>query len=245
MNSVELQILNSSNPFSRLTGFRDSIPVWEPLRECYLLLAVISYSPVSQQPQNKHSQDSIREDADGGGGKGNDGKLVEGEGFLKPLNQNKYPLIRPISVFQWGPAGRKFKLSLLFFKAEMVKEERQLSWKTDRQGVYLTAQEGISWRCKRMMRRHPHRPTLKKKKPRGHPSEMKIQTLHHHNFLPFLIWKITSKFLNFSSSFDIPLILIFNKLKPQAKCWSSSIALSLPLSQVFLLSTSKIQLKQS
>ena len=31
---------------------------------------------------------------------GSDGKLVEGEGFLKPLNQNKYPLIRPISVFQ-------------------------------------------------------------------------------------------------------------------------------------------------
>lgn len=135
MNSMEAQIPNSSNLFSRLTGFRDLIPVWEPLRECYLLHAVISYSRVSQQPQNKHSQDTIREDADGG----SDGKLVEGEGFLKPLNQNKYPLIRPISVFQWGPAGRKFKLSLLFFKAEMVKEERQLSWKTDRQGIYLTA----------------------------------------------------------------------------------------------------------
>lgn len=135
-------------------------------------------------------------------------------------------------------------MSLLFFKAEMVKEERQLSWKTDRQGIYLPAQEGILWRCKRMIRRHPHRPTLKKEK-RGHPSEMKIQTLHHHNFLPFLIWKITSKLLNFSSRFAIPLILIFNKLKPQAKCLSSSIALSLPLSQVFLLSTSKIQLKQS
>lgn len=140
MNSVELQILNSSNPFSRLTGFRDLIPVWEPFRECYLLLAVISYSRVSQQPQNKHSQDTIREDADGGWrGGGSDGKLVEGEGFLKPLNQNKYPLIRPISVFQWGPAGRKLKLSLLFFKAEMVKKERKLSWKTDRQGIYLTA----------------------------------------------------------------------------------------------------------
>lgn len=60
------------------------------------LLAVISYSRVSLKPQNKHSPDTIREDADGG----SDGKLVEGEGFLKPLNQNKYPLIRPISVFQ-------------------------------------------------------------------------------------------------------------------------------------------------
>ena len=102
------------------------------------LLAVISYSRVSLKPQNKHSPDTIREDADGG----SDGKLVEGEGFLKPLNQNKYPLIRPISVFQWGSAGRKFKLSLLFFKAEMVKEERQLSWKADRQGI-SQPQEGI------------------------------------------------------------------------------------------------------
>lgn len=82
MKSVEVQILNSSNPFSGLSGL---IPVWEALGECYLLLAVISYSRVSQQPQNKHSQDTIREDADGS----SDGKLVEGEGFLKPLNQNK------------------------------------------------------------------------------------------------------------------------------------------------------------
>lgn len=57
---------------------------------CYQLLGV------SQRPQSKHSQDTIGEDADGG----SDGKLVEGEGFLKPLNQNKYPLIRPISIFQ-------------------------------------------------------------------------------------------------------------------------------------------------
>lgn len=85
MKSVEVQILNSSNPISGLSGLRDSIPVWEALGECYLLLAVISYSRVSQQPQNKHSQDTIREDADGS----SDGKLVEGEGFLKPLNQNK------------------------------------------------------------------------------------------------------------------------------------------------------------
>lgn len=96
MNSVELQILSSPNPFPRMTGWRDSIPVGEPFGECYLLLAVISYSGVSQQLQNKHSRDTIREDAVGG----SDGKLVEEEGFLKPLNQNKYPLIRPISVFQ-------------------------------------------------------------------------------------------------------------------------------------------------
>lgn len=36
VNSVELQNLSSSNPFSGLTSLRDSIPVWEPLRECYL-----------------------------------------------------------------------------------------------------------------------------------------------------------------------------------------------------------------
>lgn len=32
-------------------------------------------------------------------------------------------------------------MSLLFFKAEMVKEERQLSWKTDRQGISEAAGE--------------------------------------------------------------------------------------------------------
>lgn len=43
---------------------------------------------------------------------------------------------------------------------------------------------------------------------------MKIQKLHHHDFLPFLCGKLHLSLLIFFTGFNTVLVLKFNKLKP-------------------------------
>jgi hypothetical protein len=103
--------LKLSDPFSRLTGWRDLMPVGKRFTGRYLLLAVISYSWVSQSPRINTVDNTIRGDVDGV----SDRKLSGGEQFLKPLNQNKYPLISPISVLRVRPSRQEVQIVTFVF----------------------------------------------------------------------------------------------------------------------------------